>query len=160
MQLLDLPAYLKRVWNLRTALTKKDFEDAKIVTTAPTNYQTLLAIFGLLLLNAVSVPLLLPFGLVFLVAQYCIDIYLMRKFKVTSRYNKGTVPTMVARYTLLYLAGWEFVMAALFFTQNLSEYYVLGILFLVFGIGTLVLYAVKEFSTKVPIDLHISALEQ
>ena len=90
----------------------------------------------------------------------CLDIYYMRNFNVTSRYNKGTIPTMVARYTLLYLAFWELIMAALFFTQNVSRYYALGLLFLSFGIATICIYFLKEFSTVVPIDLHISALEQ
>ena len=70
MTLLDLPSYMSRVWALRTALTKKDFEAAKVPVTAATNYHTQLAVFGLLLVNCISVPLLMPFGLLYFVARY------------------------------------------------------------------------------------------
>lgn len=157
--LLDLPTYLKRVWALRTALTKADFEAAEYKTNASTGYNMLLAVFGLILLNSVSVPLLCPFGLVYFITQYNIDIYYMRHFPVVARNNKGTIPTMVARYTLLYVALWEFLMAALWFTQQRPGFYAVGVAFAVLGAVTLGIYFLKEFSTLVPIDLSISALQ-
>jgi len=92
MALLDLPTYLSKAWRLRTALTEADFKSAAgVVTSAGTAYDSQLAIFGVLLFTCISVPLLLPFGLIYLLAKYNIDMYMMRNFKVTNRYNKGTI---------------------------------------------------------------------
>jgi hypothetical protein len=88
--LLDLPTYLRRVWRLRTALTKKDFEAAVEPPGAGMPYDKLTCLFGLILLNAVSVPHLTPFGLAFFIGQYFIDsAYNFRHFEVSSAYNKG-----------------------------------------------------------------------
>jgi hypothetical protein len=70
-----------------------------------------------------------------------------------------SVPTMAARYTLLYIMGWQFLMAALFYVQNLTSYLAFAVFFTITGFLTLSVYLFREFSTHIPIELHISALK-
>ena len=123
--------YIKRVWRLRKALTAKELS-AAMFTVEPIvlQYDRLCAAFGLLLLNAVSVPLLLPFGLIYFLVQYGIDSSRLRKFTIAPMINKGVIPTYALRCILLYIAGWAVVMGALFFSQHSPAYYAFGVFFM------------------------------
>jgi hypothetical protein len=157
----SLMVYLKRVWRLRNALTAKEFSSA-MFTVEPIvlQYDRLCAAFGLLLLNAVSVPLLLPFGLIYFIVQYCIDSSRLRSFPIAPMQNKGVIPTYAIKCILLYIAGWALLMGALFFSQHSSTYYAFGVFFILLSLLVVTAYAGWwKLETEVPEEVRRNAAQ-
>lgn len=115
------------------------------------HYATALAVFALVLVYSLTVPLLVPLGFAYFVTTYAWHRWQLANTPTVHCPDPTVFLEAVVRYTLLYLSFFEILLATFFFGQNTPSFNIIGTILTLASMTTLTFYLIKKFNLKSPV---------
>jgi Calcium-dependent channel, 7TM region, putative phosphate/Cytosolic domain of 10TM putative phosphate transporter/Late exocytosis, associated with Golgi transport len=147
-QLLDIPQQISRRWKLYWAHTRT--ERVRAVQTEEFDiayyYSVRMALLGVVLMYSMTVPVIVPVGMLSFILLYVTDRNNLDFETYTSQWRDvgGVLANAVGRYTMLYIALFQFAMASIFAVQGTEDLIGLGSAFTIALLVTLYIYFSKS----------------